>query len=279
MLRVAGFARQLIVSELVNVAAFRLAGDLLKHRTWKNFRAEYRRDLFSADLFDEPGNLPRARIRKIRRLNGADYLKAVAAREIRPRVVIREQAPVAFGNRLDRFLDGLIEGFEPFEKLRGVLFISVLVPRIETTQLVPGQHRVAHRVLRIQPQVRVGMALLLGKAKVEDVIILFDGLVAEREDGCSLYHGSASQILRRCFEIETVQNNQISAGQKFTIRRNWLEGVRVDAFRNNPGQIDLIPGDVFHDAGDRRDSGDDLELLPGGRLRVCPFFLAAKEKP
>ena len=87
------------------------------------------------------------------------------------------------------------------------------------------------------------MALLLGKAKVEDVIHLFDGLVAEGIDGAPGLIG-LRQFQRRRLEIEAIENDQIGAGQEFAIRRDGLESVRIDPLRNDPGELNFFAGDV-----------------------------------
>ncbi len=187
MLGIAGFAGQLIVPELVNIAAFCFPGDLFQHRAGKNFRPKHRRDLFLSNLLDEPHHLAGARIGKIGRLDGADHLETIAAREIGPGIVIGEQATIVLRYCLNRFLDRLIQGFEFFEKLRGVLFVDCFVLGVETNQLVADQRRITHHVFGIEPQVRIGMTLFLGKAKVIDIFGFFNGLVAERIDGALLF--------------------------------------------------------------------------------------------
>ena len=81
------------------------------------------------------------------------------------------------------------------------------------------------------------------------------------------------QFQGRRLEIEAIENDQIGAGKQFAVRRDGLESVRIDPLRDNAGELNFVAGDVFHDAGDRRDSGDDVQFLfrRGGRL----LFLAA----
>ena len=130
-MRIAGFAGQLIVPELVNIPAFCFPGDLFQHRAGKNFRPEHGRNLFFSNLLDEPHHLAGAGIGKIGRLDGADHLEAVAPRKVRPGIVIGEQAAIVLRDRLRRLFDRLIEGFEFFEKLRRVLLIDGFVFGVE----------------------------------------------------------------------------------------------------------------------------------------------------
>ena len=179
MLRIAGFAGQLVVSELVYITAFCFSCDLFEHRTRKNLGPEDGRNFFFADLFDQSDYFPGARIGEVGRLHRADDLEAITARKIGPRVVISEQATLARRNGLNRVFNRLIKRFEFFYELRAISFIRVLVFRIEANEFIARQSRVAHRVFGIQPEVRIGMALFFGETEVVDVLVLLDRFVAE----------------------------------------------------------------------------------------------------
>ena len=69
------------------------------------------------------------------------------------------------------------------------------------------------------------------------------------------------QFQSRRLEIETVENDQIGVGKQFAVRRDRLEGMLIDPFRDDAGELNSVAGDIFHDASDRRDGGDDVEFL------------------
>src|SRR6266478_901222 len=116
---------------------------------------------------------------------------------------------------------------------------------------------------------RIGVALLLGKAEVIDILGFFDGLVAEGIDGSSWFQIGLRQLHGWCFEIEAIDNDQISAGEKLAVRWNGLESMRIDPLRDDAGQFNLVAANVCHDARDRRYRGDDVDLL----LRLSGLFV------
>ena len=87
------------------------------------------------------------------------------------------------------------------------------------------------------------------------------------------------QFQGRRLEIEAIENNQIGAGKQFAVRRNGLESVRIDPLRDDAGELNFVAADVFDDAGDRRDSGDDVQCLfrRGGWLFFLPSTGAKKK--
>ena len=105
------------------------------------------------------------------------------------------------------------------------------------------------------------MTLFLGKAEVKDVVRLFNCLATEGIDGGAWFQIRLSQVQGRRIEIEAIENDQIGAGKQFAVRGDRLEGMRIDPFRDDAGELNFVAGDVFHNAGDRRDSGDDVEFL------------------
>jgi hypothetical protein len=50
----------------------------------------------------------------------------------------------------------------------------------------------------------------------------------------------------------------------------------VDALGNHSGDVGFIAGDVFYDARDRCDGGDNLEFLRGWSLTSVFFFFTAR---
>ena len=92
-----GGAGRLVVAELVDERRAGLPRDLLEDRAREDLRAEDRRHLLRPDLLDQAGDLLRARVREVRRLDGADHREAVLARPVRPRVVVGQQLAVPAG--------------------------------------------------------------------------------------------------------------------------------------------------------------------------------------
>ncbi len=89
----------------------------------------------------------------------------------------------------------------------------------------------------------------------------------------SCFEIGLGEIHGGCFEIEAIDNDQISTGEKLAIRRNGLESMRIDPFRDDAGQLNSVTADVFHDARDRCDGGDDAEFLLRRGVRL--LFLAS----
>ena len=131
MLRLARFAGQLIVSEFIYITALGFFCDLFQYRARENFGTEHRGNLFFADLIDQPHDFFGARVGKVGWLHGADHLETITAGKVRPGIVIGEQAAIVGRDRLDRFLDRLIERFNILRESRSVLLVRLLVLRIE----------------------------------------------------------------------------------------------------------------------------------------------------
>src|SRR5712692_8584683 len=148
VLRITGLAGQLVISQLINIASLCLPGYLFQDRARKNLGAEDCRDFFPSDLFDETGDFPRTGVGKVGRLDGPDDRKAVAPSEIRPGVMVSEDPPVILGNRFYGFHNGFVKGCEPLEINGRVLLVDGAVFRVEATQLVSHELRVADDVLR-----------------------------------------------------------------------------------------------------------------------------------
>ena len=49
--------------------------------------------------------------------------------------------------------------------------------------------------------------------------------------------------------------------KNFNVGGHRLKRVRVDPFGNDALELNLVAGDVLHDAGDGRHRGDDVEFL------------------
>src|SRR5688572_9194281 len=136
-------------------------------------------------------------------------MKAITACEIWPRIVIREQAPVTFGYRPNRFLYCAVERLELLQERNRICFIGALIVEIEVNQLVANQSSVTHGVLRVEPQVRIWMAMLFGKTEIVNIFLFADRLLAEKKQRDAFFHIRPRQIQRRNLEIQPIGDEQV----------------------------------------------------------------------
>ena len=181
--RVLGIARlagQVVVAQHVDVLDVRFPTDLLEHRAGEHLGPEDRRHALRFDLLDQLGDLARRRILEVRHLDRSDHVPVVLLGEVGVGVVVGEQlADRHGGERLaHRRVELVDQGGE------GVVVGGVVVGVVGVAgrHVVADDLGVAQRHRRVGPQVRIGLAAVLGEREVVDVLVLGDRLLAELDD-------------------------------------------------------------------------------------------------
>ncbi len=148
-----------------------LVGDLLQHRRGEHLRPEDRRHLLGLDLVDEGRDLRRGRLGEVAGLDRPDHVPAVALPDVGVGVVV--------GHELDPTGHAGLVGLEGIGQGRGLgqegLQVRVVgggVVRVELGELLGHDRGVLPGEDRVGPQVRVGLAVVLGEGEVVDVLRL-----------------------------------------------------------------------------------------------------------
>src|SRR5579859_7554020 len=101
---------------------------------------------------------------------------------------------------------------------------------------------------------RIRVTPVFWKTEVEDPIVFAYCIRGELDQECVRAHCIRSQSKRRIFEMQAIDEYYIGSSQVFGVRGFGFKGMTVNAFGNQPVQLDTNTANVEGDIGERRNS-------------------------
>ena len=108
---------------------------------------------------------------------------------------------------------------------------------------------------------RVGVAALLGKGEIEDVLVGRDGEIAEQHDWSVLGRVCFGQLKRRQLQIEAVDDDQVGFLDLADGGGRRIECVTVGALGDERDDGDAVAADLLDDVAQRGDGRNDEQSL------------------